>query len=65
MHKKIDLIEKQSWSMWLLHAESVQKIYKSGIGQNFDLTACRKIGPGTINSCNTKIFSGIFIPYKF
>ena len=65
MHKKIDLIEKESWSMWLLHAESVQKIYKSGIGQNFDLTTCRKIGPGTINSCNTKIFSGRFIHINF
>ena len=35
---------------------------KFKIGQNFDPTTCRKIGPRTTNPCNTK---KVFLEYSF
>ena len=47
---------KKSCSMWFLHAETVQKIYKSDKYIHVVPTPCCNTGARTINLCNTKGF---------
>ena len=61
IHKKIDLIENKSWSMWYQRYIIHVYLRKFKIRQNFDPNTCRNICPRTINSC-TKFF---FPKYSF
>ena len=48
--------------MWVLFAESVQKMYKSDKYLHAVPTACRKLGSRTISPCNSK---NLFLEHSF